>query len=94
MVSIYGAMTAQRRARIWQLWQRGAAMSVVARHIGKPPATVYSYLLYHGGMRRQGTRRAGCLSMSAYERITMSLAKSKRSSSPPSSSIAMPASAR
>jgi len=46
MVSIYGAMTAQRKARIWQLWQRGAPMSVIARDIGKPPATAYSYRLY------------------------------------------------
>jgi IS30 family transposase len=74
MVSIYGAMTARRKARIWQLWQRGAPMSVIARDIGKPTATVYSYLLYHAGMLpRQGTRRAACLSMSERESISRGL---------------------
>lgn len=74
MVSIYGAMTAQRKARIWQLWQRGTPMSVIARDIAKPAATVYSYLLYHGGMMpRQRTRRAGCLSMSERESISCGL---------------------
>jgi hypothetical protein len=28
MVSIYGAMTSERKARIWYLWQRGVPMSV------------------------------------------------------------------
>jgi hypothetical protein len=61
MVSTYGAMTAERKARIWPLWRGGISMSVIARHIVKPPATVYSYLLYHGGlMPRQATRRPGC----------------------------------
>ena len=76
MVSIYGAMTAQRKARIWQLWQRGVPMSIIARDIAKPPATVYSYLLYHGGMTpRQRTRRAGCLSMSERESISRGVGK-------------------
>lgn len=76
MVSIYGAMTAQRKARIWHLWQRGAPMSIIARDIAKPAATVYSYLLYHGGMMlRQRTRRAGSLSMSERESISLGLAK-------------------
>ena len=75
MVSIYGAMTAQRKARIWHLWQRGTPMSIIARDIAKPPATVYSYLLYHGGMMpRQRTRRAGSLSMSERESISRGLA--------------------
>ena len=49
MVSVYGAMTHERKARIWQLWRQGRPMSEIARVIEKPPATVYSYLLYHAG---------------------------------------------
>jgi hypothetical protein len=71
MVSTYGAMTAERKARIWQLWRGGIPMSVIARDIVKPPATVYSYLLYHGGlMPRQATRRPGCLSQEEREAIS------------------------
>ena len=50
MVSIYGAMTTERKSRIWELWRKGTPMSSIARDISKPPATVYSYLLYHGGI--------------------------------------------
>ena len=46
MVSIYGAMTHERKSRIWQLWRQGRPMSEIARDIEKPPATVYSYLRY------------------------------------------------
>ena len=52
MASVYGGMTDERKACIWRLWQQGVAMSVIARDIAKPPATVYSYLLYHGGISR------------------------------------------
>jgi hypothetical protein len=51
MVSSFGPMTAERKARIWQLWRKRNPMSVIARDIAKPPATVYSYLLYHGGIK-------------------------------------------
>ncbi len=60
MVSIHGAMTEERKFRICQLWQRGTSMNFIARDIAKPPATVYSHLLYHGGMApRRRTRRPG-----------------------------------
>jgi hypothetical protein len=52
MISSFGPMTAERKARVWQLWRQGNPMSVIARDIAKPPATVYSYLLYHGGISR------------------------------------------
>ena len=50
MVSVYGGMTHERKTRIWTLWQQGVPMSHIAQDIQKPPATVYSYLLYHGGI--------------------------------------------
>lgn len=33
MVSVYGAMTHERKARIWQLWRQGRPMSVIAQDI-------------------------------------------------------------
>jgi IS30 family transposase len=76
MASVFGAMTEERKARIWHLWQQGRPMSEVARHIVKPPATVYSYLLYHGGIKpRVRTRREHCLSVEERESISRGLAK-------------------
>lgn len=75
MVSIYGAMTAERKSRIWELWRKGTPMSSIARDISKPPATVFSYLLYHGGISpRTRTRRAKCLSAEERESISRGLA--------------------
>jgi IS30 family transposase len=76
MPSIYGAMTDDRKAIIWRLWQQGHSMSDIARNIEKPPATVYSYLLYHGGvMPRKRLRRTTCLTFEEREAISRALAK-------------------
>ena len=78
VVSVYGAMTHDRKARIWQLWRRGQPMSEIARDIQKPSATVYSYLLYHGGITpRPRVRRPGCLSHEEREAISRGLARSQ-----------------
>lgn len=78
MVSVYGGMTDERKACIWQLWQQGVPMSIIARDIAKPPATVYSYLLYHGGIKpRQRSRRSDCLSLDERETISRGLASCK-----------------
>ena len=58
--------------------RQGVPMSVIARDIAKPPATVYSYLLYHGGIKpRQRSRRSGCLSLDERETISRGLASCK-----------------
>jgi IS30 family transposase len=76
MPSIYGAMTDDRKASIWRMWQQGHPMSEIARDIEKPPATVYSYLLYHGGITpRKRQRRATCLTLEEREAISRALAK-------------------
>ncbi|MGH8814255.1 MAG: IS30 family transposase, partial [Advenella sp.] len=78
MVSVYGAMTDERKVCIWQRWKQGIPMSVIARDIAKPSATVYSYLLYHGGIKpRQRSRRSGCLSLDERETISRGLASCK-----------------
>ena len=75
MVSVHGGMTDERKNRIWKLWQRGCPMSDIARDIAKPPATVYSYLLYHGGIKpRERVRRANSLSFEERETISRGLA--------------------
>ncbi len=76
MVSVYGAMTKERKARIWHLWQQGRPMSEIARDIVKPPATVYSFLLYHGGLKpRERIRRANSPTLEERELISRGLAK-------------------
>ena len=51
-------------------------MSFIAADIEKPPATVFSYLLYHGGMEpRTRARRAGALSFDERETVSRSLAR-------------------
>jgi hypothetical protein len=62
MVSVYGGMSHERKTKIWTMWQQGIPMSHIARDIKKPPATVYSYLLYHGGIEpKTRIRRSSCL---------------------------------
>ena len=76
MTSIHGPMTPARKSRIWELWREGRPMSFIAADIEKPPATVFSYLLYHGGMEpRTRARRAGALSFDERETISRSLAR-------------------
>ena len=51
-------------------------MSFIAADIEKPPATVFSYLLYHGGMEpRTRARRSGVLSFDERETVSRSLAR-------------------
>jgi IS30 family transposase len=71
----YEPMTDERKVRIWKLWRQGTPMSDIAREIVKPPATVYSYLLYHGGIEPPiRIRRTGCLSFDDRETISRCLA--------------------
>jgi len=44
-------MNNQKKAVIWGKWESGIPMIEIARTIGKPPATVFSYLRYHGGIQ-------------------------------------------
>lgn len=72
----YGPMTDERKTRIWKLWRQGLPMSDIAKDIVKPPATVYSYLLCHGGIEPSARiRRAGCLSFDDRETISRCLAR-------------------
>jgi len=43
-------MNEQKKAIIWTLWKKGSPMISIARTIEKPPATIFSYLRYHGGV--------------------------------------------
>ncbi len=76
MTSIYGLMIAKRKSSIWELWQQGRPMSFIAAAIEKPPATVFSYLLYYGGIEpRTRSRRLDALSFDEREFISRSPAR-------------------
>lgn len=64
-------MDEQKKTVIWREWERGTPMADIARVIDKPPATVFSYLQYHGGIRpRHRFRRTGALSLEEREEIS------------------------
>ena len=68
-------MTEERKALIWAEWTRGSPMSQIAQSIEKPPATVFSYLQYHGGIRpRHRERSANQLTLEEREEISRGLA--------------------
>lgn len=64
-------MDEQKKSVIWREWERGTPMASIARVIDKPPATVFSYLQYHGGIRpRQRVRAVRALSLEEREEIS------------------------
>ena len=64
-------MDEQKKSVIWREWERGTPMANIARVIDKPPATVFSYLQYHGGIRpRHRFRRTDALSLEEREEIS------------------------
>ncbi len=68
-------MSDKKKAVIWDEWESGSPMIQIARAIKKPPATVFSYLRYHGGIQpRQRTRRLSSLSLEEREEISRGLA--------------------
>jgi IS30 family transposase len=68
-------MNDQKKAAIWAEWGNGSPMIQIARSIKKPPATVFSYLRYHGGIApRIRTRALLSLSLEEREEISRELA--------------------
>ena len=71
-------MTPSRKAIIWQKWKTGSSMAEIAKQIAKPPATVFSYLWYHGGIEPRSRSRAPiALSLRERESISRGLASSQ-----------------
>jgi IS30 family transposase len=67
-------MNDHKKAIIWEEWENGVPMIQIARTINKPPATVFSYLRYHGGIRpRQRMRSCRSLSLEEREEISRGL---------------------
>ncbi len=64
-------MNDQKKAVIWAEWGNGSPMIQIARAIEKPPATVFSYLRYHGGIAPRIRIRAS-ISLSVEEREEIS----------------------
>lgn len=68
-------MNPTRKAIVWQRWKAGSSMAEIAKEVGKPPATVFSYLWYHGGIKPNGrSRSATALSLCERESISRGLA--------------------
>ena len=44
-------MTYKMKETIWHLWKAGDPMANISKVLSKPPATIFSYLQYHGGIR-------------------------------------------
>jgi len=69
------SMTTQKKAIIWNEWENGNPMSKIAQLICKPPATVFSYLRYHGGIQpRERVRSRTSLRLDEREEISRGLA--------------------
>lgn len=68
-------MNEAKKAVVWELWQQGQPMSVIGRTVRKPPATVFSYLRYHGGIKpRQRVPRPSALTLEDREEISRGVA--------------------
>lgn len=67
-------MNDEKKSIIWSLWKKGHPMIEIARTIEKPPATIFSYLRYYGGMEpRVRTRSPRALSLLDRETISRGL---------------------
>ena len=67
-------MDDHKKSVIWREWERGTPMASIVRIIDKPPATVFLYLQYHGGIRpRHRFRRAEALCLEEREDISRSI---------------------
>jgi IS30 family transposase len=67
-------MDQRRKGIIWQEWVKGSPMIKIATMINKPPATVFSHLRYHGGIRpRERVRSSISLSLAEREEISRGL---------------------
>lgn len=68
-------MNEAKKGIIWDLWRQGQPMSVIGRTVRKPPATVFSYLRYHGGIKpRPRTPRSTALTLEEREEISRGVA--------------------
>ena len=68
-------MTYKMKETIWHLWKAGDPMANISKVLSKPPATIFSYLQYHGGIRpRLRSRSLNSLTIRERETITRGLA--------------------
>jgi IS30 family transposase len=51
-------LSVERRAELWARWKAGESMSDIARVMGKPPGSIFTFLAVQGGIARPPRRRA------------------------------------
>lgn len=47
-----------KKAELWERWKAGESMSDIGRALGKPPASIFTFLAVQGGIARPPRRRA------------------------------------
>ena len=68
-------MDQDKKNTIWKQWKAGSPMSEIAQKVSKPPATIFSYLRYHGGIQPRSRFRSNrVLSFRDREQIPRGLA--------------------
>lgn len=68
----------ENKVVIWALWRAGKPMIDIAGRTGLAPASVFSYLRYHGGIEpRARCRRLGSLTIAEREEISRGVAAGK-----------------
>lgn len=56
-MAVTSKLSTDSKAVIWQLWRGGQPMILIARRVNLAPASVFSYLRYHGGIEPAARHR-------------------------------------
>lgn len=68
-------LPSEKRQQVWELWRRGASISVIAQAVGSPPGSIFSILRPFGGIYQPPQRRrVGALTLPEREEISRGLA--------------------
>ena len=72
----YSRMSAAEQSEIWDRWEKGEAMNVIARTIGRSQGAVHDFVKKTGGVRPLAPTvwSDRCLSLAGREEISRGLA--------------------
>jgi len=66
-------LPSEKRQQVWELWGRGASISVIAQTLGSPPGSIFSMLRPFTQQQPQ-RRRLGALALPEREKVSRALA--------------------